>query len=91
MSPQPRAEPRWMSLADLMVAVAGCAVGYSLNPFSPGWVKPVAAYGAGSFQYDSIKLHRRGDDEVLRIRSRRLRNSASTGRIDSNRLRSSIS
>jgi hypothetical protein len=34
--------------------VAGCAVGYSLKPFSPGWVKPVDVYGAGSFQYDSI-------------------------------------
>jgi hypothetical protein len=30
------------------------AVGYSLKPFSPGWVKPVDVYGAGSFQYDSI-------------------------------------
>jgi hypothetical protein len=43
-----------MSLADLMVAVAGCAVGYSLKPFSPGWVTRVDVYGAGSFQYDSI-------------------------------------
>jgi hypothetical protein len=29
-------------------------VGYSLKPFSSGWVKPVDVYGAGSFQYDSI-------------------------------------
>ena len=27
-------------------------VGYSVKPFSPGWVKPVGVYGAGSFQYD---------------------------------------
>jgi hypothetical protein len=43
-----------MSLADLMVAVAGCAVGYSLQPFSPGWVEVGDAYGAGSFHYYSI-------------------------------------
>jgi hypothetical protein len=43
-----------MSLADLMAAVARCAVGYSLEPFSPGWVKPVDVYGAGPLQYDSI-------------------------------------
>lgn len=54
MSPQPRTETRWMSLADLMVAVAGCAVGYSLQPFSPGWVVVHDAYGVGSFHYDSI-------------------------------------
>ena len=56
MSPQPRAEPRWMSLADLMVAVAGCAVGLlGAEPFSLGWVDVDDAYlGAGSFHYDSI-------------------------------------
>jgi hypothetical protein len=43
-----------MSLADLMVFVAGCAVGYSPKPFSPGWATPVDVYGAGSFQYDLI-------------------------------------
>ena len=45
----------------------------------------------GPAHWLTIKLHRRGDGEVLRIRSRRLRNSASTGCIDTNRLRSSIS
>jgi hypothetical protein len=36
MSPQPRAEPRSLSLADLMVVVAGWAAGFSLLPFSIG-------------------------------------------------------
>jgi hypothetical protein len=54
MSPQPRAEPCWMSLADVLVFVAGCAVGNPLKPFSPGWVTPVDVYGAGSFRDDSI-------------------------------------
>jgi hypothetical protein len=54
MISQPRAEPRGMSLVDLMVAVAGCAVGYFLQPFSLGWVLSVDAYGTGSFGYDSL-------------------------------------
>jgi len=43
-----------MTLADLMAAVAGCAVGYSLQPFSPGWVPVIDVYGAGSFEYASL-------------------------------------
>lgn len=54
MSPQPRAEPRRMSLADIMVAVAGCAVGYSLQPFLLEWVHAHDFYAAGSFTYESL-------------------------------------
>ena len=54
MISQPRTEPRGMSLIDLMVAVAGCAVGYFLQPFSLGWVPSVDAYGTGFFGYDSL-------------------------------------
>jgi hypothetical protein len=57
--------------------------------FKSWWIRHPGSPGPA--QWLTIKLHRRGDGEVLRIRSRRLRNSASTGRIDSNRLRSSIS
>jgi hypothetical protein len=43
-----------MSLTDLMVVVAGCAVGYSLLPLSPGWVRRYDAYGTRSSEYDSL-------------------------------------
>jgi hypothetical protein len=42
-----------MSLTDLMVAVAGCAVGYSLRPFYLAWVKSGDLYATGSFLYQS--------------------------------------
>jgi hypothetical protein len=54
MNPRPRAEPRWMSLGDLMVAVAGCAVGYVLQPFSPGWVQSGDLYGNDFYEHGSI-------------------------------------
>ena len=53
MNSQRRTEPRWMSLTDLMVVVAGCAVGYTLQPFAAGWVQVYDGYGIGSFGYDS--------------------------------------
>ena len=43
-----------MSLIDLMVAVAGFAVGYFLQPFSLRWVLSADAFGIGSFAYDSL-------------------------------------
>lgn len=54
MNPTPRAEPRRMSLTDLMVVVAGWAVGYSLQPFSTEWIQ--AYNGASFFEYDSLFL-----------------------------------
>ncbi len=53
MGPSPRPEPRWMSLTDLMVLVAGCAVGYSLQPFAAGWVEG-DVYGQCFSGYDSL-------------------------------------
>jgi hypothetical protein len=65
MNPQPPTEPRWMSLADLMVVVAGCAIGYSLNPFIPGWTRPIDVYGTGSFEYASLFWTARGPLLIL--------------------------
>jgi hypothetical protein len=49
-----RAEPRPMSLADMMVVVAGCAVAHTLRPFFLGWVNAGSVYGLTSFFYHSL-------------------------------------
>jgi hypothetical protein len=49
MKSQPRTEPRGISLTDLIVLVAGCAVGCTLQPLSPKSVPSGDVYGTGFY------------------------------------------
>jgi hypothetical protein len=67
MSPPPPVEPRRMSLADLLVGVAGCAVGFSVEPLFLGWRQGIDAYGIGSFEYNSLWWTARGPLLILAL------------------------
>jgi hypothetical protein len=54
MDSEPRAEPRWVTLADLMVAVAGWAVGYAVLPFTWNRMGAMDVYGTTPFMYVSV-------------------------------------